>query len=286
MKKTILYSKSKEIATIQLCNPENHNSINTEMALQIQQYLDLADEDPDVRVVILTGSGKSFCAGQDLGEMICDEAPSIRKVLTQNHNPIVSKIKSMGKPVIAAVNGVAAGAGAVFALACDLIVASESAFFIQAFSKIGLTPGSGSTYFLPRLIGMQKSMGHLLLGNKISATDAEKMGMIYAVVKDDLFETEVLSIAMQLCQLPSLSLQYTKMALTQSMGNDLENQTQLEDELKCLAGESDDYLEGVSAFLEKRKPIFNQKNNKELQLVAKDIAENFKTKLGLKIYQN
>lgn len=286
MKKSVQYLKNNGIATIQLNNLENHNSINTTMALHMQQYLDDANEDPEVRVVILTGSGKSFCAGQDLAEMVCDQAPSIRKVLTQNHNPIVSKIKAMDKPVIAAVNGVAAGAGAVFALACDLIIATESAFFIQAFSKIGLTPGSGSTYFLPRLIGMQKSMGHLLLGNKISATDAEKMGMIYAVVKDDLFENEVHSIAMQLCQLPSLSLQYTKMALIQSMGNDLENQTQLEDELKCLAGESDDYLEGVSAFLEKRKPSFNKTDTKELQLVAKDIAENFKTKLGLQIYQN
>jgi 2-(1,2-epoxy-1,2-dihydrophenyl)acetyl-CoA isomerase len=286
MKESVQFTKTNGIATIQLSNPENHNSINTKMAFLIQHYLDISENDSEVRVVILRGSGKSFCAGQDLGEMVCDQAPSIRKVLTQNHNPIVSKIKSMNKPVIAAVNGVAAGAGAVFALACDLIIATESAFFIQAFSKIGLTPGSGSTYFLPRLIGMQKSMGHLLLGNKISATDAEKMGMIYSVVKDDMFEDEIQSTASQICQLPSLSLQYTKMALLHSMGNDLETQTLLEDELKCLAGESNDYLEGVSAFLGKRKPCFNQTDTKELQYVARDIAENMKARLNLKVHQN
>ncbi|MBK7244327.1 MAG: enoyl-CoA hydratase/isomerase family protein [Saprospiraceae bacterium] len=258
MNKYINYSKSNGIATITLQRSLAYNSLNHEMAIDFQRALDKAGAESDVRVVVITGTGKAFCAGQDLNEMVGPKAPSIKTVLTNNHDPIVRKIRSIKKPVIAAVNGVAAGAGAVFALACDLVIATESSSFIQAFSNIGLTPGSGSTHFLPRLVGIQKAMAILLLGEKISAIEAERIGMIYKWVKDETYENEVHQLALHLSQLPAHSLMLTKMALNQSWSNDLENQISLENDFKCMAGESDDYHEGINAFFTKRKPQFNK----------------------------
>lgn len=266
MNQFINYSKSNGIATIALQRIETYNSLNRRMALEFQRALDKASLESDVRVVVITGTGKAFCAGQDLNEMIGDEAPSIHSVLTENHDPIVRKIRMMKKPVIAAVNGVAAGAGAVFALACDLVIATESSSFIQAFTKIGLTPGSGSTHFLPRLVGLQKAMSILLLGEKVSAMEAERIGMIYKWVADSDFETETLKLASELAKLPSQSLMLTKMALNKSFTNDLNDQILLEREYKCMAGQSADYLEGVDAFLTKRKPEFNKSNAVILQM--------------------
>ncbi|MBK9270574.1 MAG: enoyl-CoA hydratase/isomerase family protein [Saprospiraceae bacterium] len=286
MQNLVLYKKLNGIATIQLNRPENHNSLNTEMALRIQDLLDLAVSDEEIRVIILTGSGKSFCAGQDLDEMQRDNAPSIRDVLTLNHNPIVHKIKSSSKPVIAAVNGVAAGAGAVFALACDLIIAKNSASFIQAFTKIGLTPGSGSTYFLPRLIGMQKATAHLLLGTKISAEEAERLGMIYRAIQDEEYENELAKVCHQLCMMPAMSQAFTKFALQQSQTNDLCAQIDLEDELKCMAGQSEDYLEGVTAFFEKRVPVFNRQGTTTISQVKQSIALKTRQQLQLKAQMN
>lgn len=245
MTQFIHYAKENGIATIILQRIETYNSLNRRMALEFQCALDKASLEDDVRVVVITGSGKAFCAGQDLNEMVGPEAPSIHSVLTENHDPIVRKIRMIKKPVIAAVNGVAAGAGAVFALACDLVIATESASFIQAFSKIGLTPGSGSTHFLPRLVGLQKAMAILLLGDKISATEAERIGMIYKWVPDVNFQAETQNLAAQLSMLPSISLMLTKAALNKSWTNDLNGQIALENDFKCLAGESDDYEEGV-----------------------------------------
>jgi 2-(1,2-epoxy-1,2-dihydrophenyl)acetyl-CoA isomerase len=258
MNQHIYYSKENGVATITLQREETYNSLNKIMAMEFQRALDKARLEDDVRVVVITGSGKAFCAGQDLNEMIGTDAPCIKSVLTQNHDPIVRKIRMMKKPVIAAVNGVAAGAGAVFALACDLVIAKESSSFIQAFAKIGLTPGSGSTYFLPRLVGLQKAMAILLLGDKITAVEAERIGMIYKWVPDLDFENETQLLATQLAQLPSHSLMLTKSALNKSWVNDLNAQIELENEYKCMAGESDDYKEGLDAFLSKRKPEFNK----------------------------
>jgi len=258
MNQFIAYSKTNGIATITLQRQETYNSLNRRMALEFQRALDRASLEDDIRVVVITGNGKAFCAGQDLNEMVGADAPTIESVLTENHDPIVKKIRAMKKPVVAAVNGVAAGAGAVFALACDLIIATESASFIQAFSKIGLTPGSGSTHFLPRLVGVQKAMSILLLGEKINAREAERIGMIYRWVPDSDFAAELENLTWQLSSLPSHSLMLTKMALSKSWTNDLKEQIQLEKKFKCLAGESDDYLEGVDSFLNKRKPEFNR----------------------------
>jgi 2-(1,2-epoxy-1,2-dihydrophenyl)acetyl-CoA isomerase len=266
MNQFINYSKENGIATIALQRIETYNSLNRRMAMEFQRALDKASLESDVRVVVITGTGKAFCAGQDLNEMIGDYAPSIHSVLTENHDPIVRKIRMMKKPVIAAVNGVAAGAGAVFALACDLVIATESSSFIQAFTKIGLTPGSGSTHFLPRLVGLQKAMSILLLGEKVSATEAERIGMIYKWVADSDFEMETSKLASELAKLPSQSLMLTKMALNKSFTNDLNDQILLEREYKCMAGQSDDYREGVDAFLTKRKPEFNKCNTTLIQM--------------------
>lgn len=268
MNQFIHYSKSNGVATITLKREETYNSLNRRMALEFQRALDRASLEDDVRVAVITGSGKAFCAGQDLNEMIGAEAPSIESVLNENHDPIVRKIRAMKKPVIAAVNGVAAGAGAVFALACDLVIASESTSFIQAFTKIGLTPGSGSTHFLPRLVGMQKAMAILLLGDKVSAKEAERIGMIYKWMPDELFVQEVEKTAQQLAMLPSQSIMLTKMALNKTWTHDLNEQIELEKKYKCKAGESDDYNEGVNAFLEKRKPEFNKIRVRANQLQA------------------
>lgn len=267
------YTKTNGTATITLKREETYNSLNTTMAFEFQQALYDADKDNEVRVVVITGSGKAFCAGQDLNEMIGSEAPSINRVLCENHDPIVRLIRGMKKPVVAAVNGVAAGAGAVFALACDLVIASESASFIQAFAKIGLTPGSGSTHFLPRLVGMQKAMAILLLGDKISAKEAERIGMIYRWVSDDCFADEVRNLAIQLASAPSKSMMLTKMALSKCWTNSMDEQIELEKEYKCLAGESEDYYEGVAAFLSKRKPKFNTRSVPSPSVTGIDIKQ-------------
>ncbi len=243
-------------ATIQLLRPKVFNSFNRALALEVQALLQECQVREDIRAVVLTGTGKAFSAGQDLQEIIDPNGPALSQILQEHYNPIIQQIRSLEKPVIAAVNGVAAGAGANIALACDLVIASKSASFIQAFSKIGLIPDSGGTYFLPRLIGFQKATALMLLGEKVSAEDAEKIGMIYKVFEDEIFEKEVEKIAVQLASMPTKALWLTKKALNASLQNDLTTQLALEDKLQSEAGETSDYKEGVTAFLEKRKPIF------------------------------
>ena len=208
---------------------------------------------------MITGSGKAFCAGQDLQEATDPNGPPLSKIVSEHYNPIITRIRNIPKPIIAAVNGVAAGAGANIALACDIVLATESASFIQAFSKIGLIPDSGGTYTLPRLIGLQRATALMMLGEKVSATEAQQMGMIYKVYPDVLFNDEVLKIAQQLAKMPTYGLALTKTALNQTFAHTLEDQLELEDKLQTMAGNSDDYREGTSAFLEKRLPIFSGK---------------------------
>jgi 2-(1,2-epoxy-1,2-dihydrophenyl)acetyl-CoA isomerase len=218
--------------------------------------LDECEKNISVRCVYITGAGKAFSAGQDLSEVVNPNAPGMGTMVSEQYNPIVKKIRYLNKPVIAAVNGVAAGAGANIALCCDVVVASESASFIQAFSKIGLIPDSGGTYFLPRLIGLQKSAALMMLGDKISAKEAERIGMIYKYFPDEIFFYESENIASTLAQLPTKALAYTKQALNKSFEQNLEQQLETEDSLQRKAAATNDFKEGVSAFMEKRKANF------------------------------
>ncbi len=256
---SILYELKNQVAFITLNRPEKFNSFNREMALLLQQHLDACEKDDDVRCVFLTGAGKAFCAGQDLGEVTGENPASFAVILKEHYNPIVRKIRNLSKPVIAAVNGVAAGAGANIALCCDIVVAADQASFIQAFSKIGLIPDSGGTFFLPRLIGFQKASAVMMLGDKVGAAEAEKMGMIYKYFSAEAFEEEAKKIAFTMAAMPTQAFMLTKQALNDSMNHTLEQQLQLEDELQWKAAHTDDYNEGVQAFMEKRKPNFSGK---------------------------
>lgn len=245
------------VAWIALNRPEVFNSFNREMALQLQTTLDDCNTNSNVRALVLTGNGKAFCAGQDLKEVTDPELnPGFRKILEEHYNPIIQKIRTIEKPIIAAVNGVAAGAGANIALACDIVVASEQASFIQAFSKIGLVPDSAGTFFLPRLIGFQKASALMMLGDKVTAPEALTMGMIYKIFPIALFEEEVKTLVENLAQMPTKAIGLTKRLLNQSMHNNLEQQLKLESDLQIEASSSNDYNEGVTAFVEKRKPEF------------------------------
>ena len=198
----------------------------------------------------------TFCAGQDLVEATDPNGPKLQTIVRQHYNPIIERIRNIEKPIVAAVNGVAAGAGANIALACDICVATESASFIQAFSKIGLIPDSGGTFILPRLIGMQKAAALMMLGDKVGAKDAEAMGMIYKYFADASFAEDAMNIANTLAKMPTKGIGLTKRALNFSMISDLMTQLETEEELQTMAGSTYDYKEGVAAFLEKRKPVF------------------------------
>lgn len=248
---------SNNVAFLTLNRPEVFNSFNREMALRLQSELDHCAENNEVRAIVISGNGKAFCAGQDLKEVTTPELnPGFKAILDEHYNPIIQKIRSITKPVIGAVNGVAAGAGANIALACDIVVASERASFIQAFSKIGLVPDSGGTFFLPRLIGFQKASALMMLGDKVSAEEAENLGMIYKVFNTEDFKDEVTVLAEKMAKMPTKALGMTKQLLNESMTNSLEEQLALESKLQIEAAQSNDYNEGVSAFVEKRKPNF------------------------------
>jgi 2-(1,2-epoxy-1,2-dihydrophenyl)acetyl-CoA isomerase len=244
------------VLTLTLNRPSVFNSFNRSMALQLQAELDRCSTNDNIRAVILTGEGKAFCAGQDLAEATDPQGPALQEIVSKHYNPIILKIRALEKPVIAAVNGVAAGAGANIALACDLVIAKESAAFIQAFSKIGLIPDSGGTFFLPRLVGMQKALALMLTGEKVMALEAEKMNMIYKAVSDDAFEQTVSSLAAQLAKMPTKAFGLTKKAVNASFNQTLEEQLILEEQLQTQAGQTHDFNEGVQAFLEKRSPEF------------------------------
>lgn len=260
MTQSITKELKNGVATLTLNRPEVFNSFNREMALLLQDELDACEKDAAVRAIILTGNGKAFCAGQDIGEITNpDLNPGFKKILEDHYNPIVSRIRKIEKPIVCGVNGVAAGAGANIALACDVVIASDKASFIQAFSKIGLIPDSAGTFFLPRLIGFGKASAIMMLGDKISAEKAEQMGMIYSVVSAETLDEEVNVKAMILANMPTKALGLTKRLLNESMNNDLEAQLKLESKLQIESASTEDYAEGVAAFVEKRKPVFKGK---------------------------
>lgn len=252
----LLINKSNGVCELRLNRPEVFNSFNKPMAIALQNALKECAVDNAVRAIIIRGEGKAFCAGQDLAEATDPNGPELNSIVRDHYNPIIRLIREIEKPVIAAVNGVAAGAGANIALACDITIATESASFIQAFSKIGLIPDSGGTYFLPRIIGVQKALALMMTADKISAKEADAMNMIYKAVGDDEFDAAVEKLASTLAQMPTRGLGLTKKAVNAGLSNGLNSQLDLEEKLQTEAGQTYDFQEGVNAFLEKRKPEF------------------------------
>lgn len=252
---SILFEIKNSVGIITLNRPDKLNSFNREMALLMQDKLD-ACKDAAIRCVFITGAGKGFSAGQDLAEVVDPNGPGMQRILSEHYNPIVARIRKLEKPVVAAVNGVAAGAGANIALCCDIVVAARSSSFIQAFSKIGLIPDSSGTFFLPRLIGWQKASALMMLGEKVSAEEADKIGMVYKVFGDEVFAENAMNIAIYLAQMPTKGLAFTKQLLSRSFESTFEEQLQDEDVYQQRAAATEDFKEGVKAFLEKRMPVF------------------------------
>ncbi len=253
---SVLLHKKEGVAVITLHRSKKLNSFNREMALRLQSILQKCATDKSVRAIYLTGHGKGFCAGQDLEECYGEHALDFETILFEHYTPIITQIRTMEKPVICAVNGVAAGAGANIALCCDIVVAAQSANFIQAFSKIGLVPDSGGTFILPRLIGFQKASAYMMLGDRISAYEAQRIGMIYKVFSDEDFAEKSMEIALRLSKMPTKAMAYIKKALNESCHNSLEEQLRIEAKMQIAASLTQDYKEGVKAFLEKREPVF------------------------------
>jgi 2-(1,2-epoxy-1,2-dihydrophenyl)acetyl-CoA isomerase len=251
----IQFNVEGHLARITFNRPEVFNSMHQPMREEIMEALDACAADAQVRVVYITGSGRAFCAGEDLQEIVDPNGPPLTDILRLGYNPIVMKIKELNKPVVCAVNGVAAGAGANIALACDITVATESASFTQAFSKIGLIPDSGGTWSLPRLVGQQRAAALMMLSDKISATEAAQMGMIWRALPDATFVEDSLKIAERLTTLPPIGLALTKQALRGTFERDFAAQLDVEDQLQTIAGMTEDYQEAVRAFLEKRPAV-------------------------------
>jgi 2-(1,2-epoxy-1,2-dihydrophenyl)acetyl-CoA isomerase len=255
----IISEQREGVLVIKLNRPDKFNSFNREMALQLIAELEAAKNNEAIRAILITGEGKAFCAGQDLGEALDPSGPGIRKIVEEHYNPIILLLRSIEKPVLAAVNGVAAGAGANIALACDIVYAARSAGFIQAFSKIGLIPDSGGTHTLPRLAGLQLASALMITGDKLSAEDARNFGLVYKVFEDEELFNKSLSSAIQVAAMPTKAIGLTKRLLNQTYNNDLQSQLKLEGELQVESATTYDYKEGVKAFLEKRKPEFKGK---------------------------
>jgi 2-(1,2-epoxy-1,2-dihydrophenyl)acetyl-CoA isomerase len=254
----ILYEVEQGVATITLNRPDVLNSFNRAMASEVRQAFSHASADVSVRAVLLTGAGRAFCAGQDLAEAMPKEgpAPDLGDIVARGYNPIVRTIRQLDKPVVCAVNGVAAGAGANLAFACDFVLASSSASFIQSFSKIGLVPDTGGTFFLPRLVGMARATALMMLADKVTAQDAVTIGLILRTIDSASLMTEAIALARQLATMPTRGLGLIKRALNASATNGLDEQLALEAQLQAEAGSTADYREGVKAFLEKRPPVF------------------------------
>ena len=255
----ILFSSDSAIARLTLNRPERLNSFNDAMHAEVRDALARVEADTSVRVLLLTGAGRGFCAGQDLGDRAV--APGAEPVdlgasIERNYRPLVLALRRLPLPVVCAVNGVAAGAGANIALACDIVVAAKSASFIQAFSKIGLIPDSGGTYFLPRLVGTARAIGLSMLGERLIAEQAAEWGLIWQCVDDNELHATVEKLLRTLAGAPTAGLAATKRALYASADNTLENQLDLERDLQRELGRSADYQEGVAAFTAKRAPRF------------------------------
>lgn len=253
---TILTQLENGVLTITFNRPNSFNAFNTEMAHKLQAALDEAQSNPEVRAVVMTATGKAFCSGQDLKESEDPTQIDLRKTVKENYNPIIERMQRLEKPILVAVNGVAAGAGANIALAGDIIIATERASFIQAFSKIGLIPDCGGTYFLPRAIGYAKASALMMLADPISAKEAVELGMIYKYYPDEDFEAAVKATAEKLAAMPTRALAYTKQALQASAKHNIYEQLQLEVELQGKSGDTADFKEGILSFVEKRVANF------------------------------
>jgi len=248
-----------EVATLALNRPKSLNSFNKQVHAEIREALDQVGQQPGVRCLLITGRGRAFCAGQDLSDsavLPSDPAIDLGAILERHYNPLIRSLRALPLPVVCAVNGIAAGAGANLALACDIVLAARSASFVQAFCKIGLVPDSGGTWLLPRLVGQARAAGLAMLGDKLTAEQAAEWGLIWKVVDDELLEQEATALAKHLATQPTQALAYIKQALAASWSNTLDEQLALERELQRAAGRTDDYREGVAAFMEKRPPVF------------------------------
>lgn len=256
---TIEFDLEGGVATLALNRPERLNSFNEQMHQEVREALSVVEQDQAVRALLITGNGRGFCAGQDLSDRSVApgaEVPDLGSSIETWYNPLIRTLQRLPMPVIAAVNGVAAGAGANIALACDLVIAARSASFTQAFCKIGLVPDSGGTWQLPRLVGMARAKGLSMLGAKLSAEQAAAWGLIWQCVDDDALRSTATDLARHLATQPTRGLALIKQALNQSFDNDLDTQLDVERDLQREAGRTEDYREGVAAFMEKRAPQF------------------------------
>lgn len=256
---TILFENHDGIAVITLNRPDKLNSFTVAMHLELREAIATLQADTSVRVLLLTGAGRGFCAGQDLADRAVkpgDGAVDLGESIDKYYGPLVKSLRALPFPVMCAVNGVAAGAGANLPLACDIVLAARSASFVEVFCKLGLIPDTGGTYFLPRLVGTARAMGMALLGEKISAEQAERWGLIWKCVDDDKLMEEAYAMATHFARAPTKGLAATKATLYASLANTLPEQLDLERDTMRTLGHSRDYREGVSAFLEKRAPQF------------------------------
>ena len=255
----IVVEKIGGVSKVTLNRPEVLNSFNAQMAREVQGALDDARADKTIRAVLLTGAGRAFCAGQDLSEVpaptadaVIDLGATVRAI----YNPVIKSIRKLERPVVCAVNGVAAGAGANLAIACDIVLASENASFIQSFAKVGLIPDSGGTFLLPRIVGPSRATALMMTADRIDAHRAYEIGMVYRVCAPETLQDDAMALAAQLAAMPTRGLGLTKRALNASLSNDLDAQLDLEADLQTEAGRTHDFAEGIRSFLEKRKPNF------------------------------
>lgn len=261
--KILLVEKIDGVCLITLNRPDKLNAFNDELSFQLIDALKSAEKDAEVRAVVITGAGRGFCSGQDLANRKFSDAsesrPSLSESIRRRYNPMVIRIRRMEKPVIAAVNGVAAGAGSSLALACDLRVVAENASFIQSFTKVGLVPDSGATFILPRLIGATKAFELMLSAGKLEAKEACQLGLVNKLVPQDKVLEEAMSWAKELAKGPTKAFGLSKRALNEAIFADLEERLEYEAHMQEIAGRSDDFQEGVTAFLDKRQPIYKGK---------------------------
>jgi 2-(1,2-epoxy-1,2-dihydrophenyl)acetyl-CoA isomerase len=256
----LIYDRDGAVATVRLNRPHVYNAVSLTMLGELNEALKRAEQDAAVRVVVLTGEGAAFCSGADLAGAVAEtgNGPDLGKVLVEHYNPVILRMRAMRKPVVAAVNGPAAGAGANLALMADLTICAHSAYFLQAFVNIGLVPDAGGTWLLPRLAGAQRAMGMALLGNRLSAAQALAWGMVWDVVEDGQFQQAVAALASDLAEAPAFAVSRIKQALHASDQLSLAESLQLESELQRECGAAPDFREGTRAFLEKRRARFNQ----------------------------
>jgi phenylacetate degradation probable enoyl-CoA hydratase paaB len=254
----IIVERLGGVEKITLNRPDVLNSFTLAMSKELREALEGARADKSVRAILLTGAGRGFCAGQDLSDVSepVDGKLDLGATVRQTYNPLIELIRKIEKPIVCAVNGVAAGAGANLAIACDIVIASESASFIQSFSKIGLVPDSGGTFFLPRAVGWPMATALMMLGDKITAKQAHDMGMIYKIVPAGILDSEAMNLAEHLAAMPTKALGLTKRALNASKSNNVDEQLAFEEQTQAEAGRTWDFEEGVRAFREKRKPEF------------------------------